>query len=132
VQVTAPLPPIAAEALTWRFTRASGPGGQHVNKTSSQVELDCDLSMSGLPDVLIERLTAKLGPVVRVVAADTRSQHRNREIAEQRLMETLQRAAVVPRTRRKTRPGRGAVEERLTEKRKRSERKQGRAWRGDD
>lgn len=126
------LPPIASEALTWRFTRAGGPGGQHVNKTSTRVELDCDLSLSGLPDALVERLVTKLGPVVRVVAADTRSQQRNREIAEQRLVETLQRASVVPRTRRKTRPGRGAVEERLTEKRKRSERKQGRAWRGDD
>jgi ribosome-associated protein len=130
--VTAALPPIAPEALTWRFTRASGPGGQHVNKTSTRVELDCDLSMSGLPEPLVERLTAKLGPVVRVVAADTRSQTRNREIAEQRLIETLQRASVVPRTRRKTRPKRGAVEERLNEKRKHSERKQGRAWRGDD
>ena len=130
--MTTPLPPIAPEALTWRFTRASGPGGQHVNKTSTRVELDCDLSMSGLPAPLVERLTAKLGPVVRVVAADTRSQTRNREIAEQRLIETLQRAAVVPRTRRTTRPKRGAVEERLSEKRKHSERKQGRAWRGDD
>lgn len=130
------LPPIAPEALTWRFSRAGGPGGQHVNTSSTRVELECDLSLTGFPPVLIERLTAKLGPVVRIVVANTRSQLRNRELAEERLRETLAAAAVVPKNRRATRPGRGAVEERLSDKRRQSERKQQRrrsgSWRGDE
>jgi len=126
------LPPIAPEALTWRFTRASGPGGQHVNKVSTRVELDCELALAGFPPALTERLVGKLGPVVRVAAGDTRSQQRNRELAEERLRAELAAAAVVPRRRRPTRPGKGAVERRLAGKRQQSERKSGRSWRPDD
>ena len=126
--MSAPLPPIAPGALTWRFTRASGPGGQHVNKTSTRVELDCDLGGCGFPEELTARLIAKLGPLVQVAVSDTRSQTRNRDLAEQRLIETLTAAAVVPRRRRATRPRKGAVENRLADKRKASERKTNRNW----
>ena len=84
--MAAALPPIAPEALTWRFSRASGPGGQHVNTSSTRVELDCDIAAAGFPAALTERLIARLGPVAHVTVADTRSQHRNRELAEARLM----------------------------------------------
>ena len=61
--MAAALPPIAPEALTWRFSRASGPGGQHVNTSSTRVELDCDIAAAGFPAALTERLIARLGPV---------------------------------------------------------------------
>ncbi|HUC31906.1 MAG TPA: alternative ribosome rescue aminoacyl-tRNA hydrolase ArfB [Ilumatobacteraceae bacterium] len=130
--MTTPLPPIAPDALSWRFTRAGGPGGQHVNTSSTRVELECDLSLAGFSATLTERLVNKLGPVVRVVVADTRSQRRNREIAEERLREMLSAASVVPRKRRPTKPGKAAVERRLDDKRRRSDRKAGRTWKPDD
>ena len=130
--MTTPLPPIAPEALSWRFTRAGGPGGQHVNTSSTRVELECDLALAGFSAALTERLVTKLGPVVRVVAADTRSQRRNREFAEERLREMLTAASVVPRKRRPTKPGKAAVERRLDDKRRRSDRKAGRTWKPDD
>jgi len=130
--MTTPLPPIAPDALSWRFTRAGGPGGQHVNTSSTRVELECDLSLAGFSGTLTERLVNKLGPVVRVVVADTRSQRRNREIAEERLREMLSAASVVPRKRRPTKPGKAAVERRLDDKRRRSDRKAGRTWKPDD
>ena len=130
--MTTPLPPIASDALSWRFTRAGGPGGQHVNTSSTRVELECDLSLAGFSAALTERLVNKLGPVVRVVVADTRSQRRNREIAEERLREMLSAASVVPRKRRPTKPGKAAVERRLDDKRRRSDRKAGRTWKPDD
>ena len=122
------LPAIAPAALSWRFTRAGGPGGQHVNKTSTRVELDCELALCGFDDELTQRLIGKLGPVVHVAVADTRSQTRNRELAEQRLVETLTAASTVARKRRPTRPRKGAVENRLEGKRKTSERKANRSW----
>ena len=91
--MAAALPPIAPEALTWRFSRASGPGGQHVNTSSTRVELDCDIAAAGFPAALTERLIARLGPVAHVTVADTRSQHRNRELAEARLRAQLEAAA---------------------------------------
>ncbi len=127
-----PLPPIAPEALSWRFSRSGGPGGQHVNTSSTRVELVCDLTLAGFSPALTSRLVAKLGAVVSVTVADTRSQRRNREIALERLEAQLAVAAVVPKRRTATRPGRGAVERRLAGKREQSQRKAGRAWRPDE
>src|SRR5262245_19987769 len=68
--------------LSWRFSRSSGPGGQHVNTASSRAELRCDLAAAGLPDELRERLVARLGTEdVRIVASTERSQLRNRRTA---------------------------------------------------
>ena len=130
--MTRALPPIAPEALTWRFSRAGGPGGQHVNTSSTRVELECDLASAGFPPALTARLVAALGPVVRVTASDTRSQRRNRDLAEERLRAMLTEASVVRRRRRPTAPGRGAVERRLEDKRRTSERKSARTWRPDE
>ena len=117
--------------LTFRATRAGGAGGQHVNTSSTRVELLWNVGSSrALSDDQRARLREKLGgrmdahSNVRVVASAFRSQARNREDAEHRLAALIRRALVVPKVRRKTRPGRGAIESRLQSKRKRSEKKQ--------
>ncbi len=117
------LGPINAVALTWRFTRSGGPGGQHANKTSTQVELDCDVASCGFSGMITDRIIGTIGPTVQLVVTDTRSQVRNRDIAEQRLREILTAAAAVPRTRRATKPKRSAVEDRLQSKKRNSQRK---------
>ncbi|MFE5584741.1 alternative ribosome rescue aminoacyl-tRNA hydrolase ArfB [Kitasatospora sp. NPDC056531] len=120
--------------LVWRFSRSSGPGGQHVNTSDSKVELRFDLVASkALPEVwrerAVERLAHRLvdGRVVVVQASEYRSQWRNREAAAARLAALLTEAcAPPPKARRATRPSRGMVERRLSNKRQRSELKQGR------
>ena len=119
-------------SFSWRFSRSSGPGGQHVNTTDSRVELVCDLAQSGLPEAIAARVIAKLGEQVRVVASTERSQRRNRAEALTRLGDLIDAAAFVPRARRATRPGRGAVERRITAKKHTSARKADRSWRAED
>jgi ribosome-associated protein len=120
------------ESLTWRFTRAGGSGGQHVNTSATRVDLACDIAAAGYSPAVTARLIGKLGSVHRVVVTDTRSQRKNREIAIERLRAQLTAAATVPRTRRPTAPKRGAIETRLSDKRKASERKTNRSWRPSD
>lgn len=117
---------IPAAELGWRFSRASGPGGQGVNTTDSRVELVFDLAASGaLPPTLRERalrrLAARLTPAgLVVVAAEQRSQWQNRQAAQKRLVELIQAAiAPPPLPRRPTKPSRGSVERRLKAKRQR-------------
>ncbi|MER7772136.1 alternative ribosome rescue aminoacyl-tRNA hydrolase ArfB [Kitasatospora sp. NPDC096140] len=120
--------------LVWRFSRSSGPGGQHVNTSDSKVELRFDVASTGaLPEVwrerALERLAGRLvdGRVLVVQASEFRSQWRNREAAAARLSALLTEAcAPPPKTRRATKPSRGMVERRLFNKRHRSEVKQGR------
>ncbi|QYJ03247.1 aminoacyl-tRNA hydrolase [Nocardioides panacisoli] len=112
--------------LTWRFSRSSGPGGQHVNTTDTKVQLVFDLAGSeAFPDDLKHRLVARLGAEVTAVAADHRSQHRNRRLAEERLAEQLERA-LRPRARRRvpTKPSKASQRRRVTNKKKRGETKQ--------
>ncbi|MFF0202438.1 alternative ribosome rescue aminoacyl-tRNA hydrolase ArfB [Streptomyces sp. NPDC005017] len=122
--------------LMWRFSRSSGPGGQHVNTTDSQVELRFDLAgTSALPEVwrarALERLAGRLvDGVVAVRASEHRSQWRNREAAAVRLAALLAEAvAPPPRARRATRIPRGINERRLREKKQRAETKRGRSGR---
>jgi len=110
-----------------RASRSSGPGGQHANVTASRVEAVFDVwGSSSLSQEHKERIAARLGPVVRAVAQDTRSQTRNRELALARLRERLASALVVQRPRRPTRPSRAARTRRLEFKRRRSDLKRAR------
>ena len=120
-------------SFTWRFSRATGPGGQHVNKTESRVELLCDLTLAGLAPALLERISGRIGGTeVRITAAEHRSQLRNRAAAIDKLGEQLDAAARPVRTRRATRPSKGSVERRLDAKRRDATRKGGRRWKPDD
>jgi ribosome-associated protein len=111
--------------LSWRFSRAGGPGGQGVNTADSRAELRFDLAATNaLPEVLkaraLERLAGRLvdGAVV-IVAAEYRAQLANRKAAEARLVALLAQAiAAPPASRRPTRPSRGAVRARIEHKRK--------------
>jgi ribosome-associated protein len=121
---------IPPEELGWRFSRSSGPGGQSVNTADTRVELSFDLAASAaLPQRLKDRaMTALEGRltdgVVTVVAAEYRSQLRNREAAAERMAGLLTEAtAPPPRPRRATRPSRAATERRLADKQRRSETK---------
>lgn len=122
--------------LMWRFSRSSGPGGQHVNTSDSQVELRFDLAATeALPPVwkqrALERLAGRLvGGVVTVRASEHRSQWRNRETAAVRLASLLAEAtAPPPKPRRPTRIPRGINERRLREKKQRGDTKRGRSGR---
>ena len=115
---------IPAEELGWRFSRASGPGGQGVNTTDSRVELVFDLARSrSLPEGPRRRAMERLAPqlvagVLVVVALEHRSQWRNRQAARLRLAALLRQAmAPPPPPRRPTRPSRGSVQRRLAAKR---------------
>jgi ribosome-associated protein len=107
-----------------RFSRSSGPGGQHAQKSDTRVEAVFDVeASSALSDAQKRRVVSRAGPVVRAVAQDERSQWRNRELALERLAETLREALRVQRPRRATKPSRAAVERRLEAKRRRGETK---------
>ncbi|MGA3353636.1 MAG: alternative ribosome rescue aminoacyl-tRNA hydrolase ArfB [Acidimicrobiales bacterium] len=118
---------IPAGELQWRFSGSGGPGGQHANTSNTKVLLTWALEES---DVLTElqraRLVEKLGPVVRVVAVDERSQTRNRDLALERLRDRVRAALVVRAPRRPTRPTKASVARRLADKRLTSERKSAR------
>jgi ribosome-associated protein len=118
---------IPAAELQWRFSRASGPGGQGVNTTDSRVELSFDVAAStALTPAqrarILQRLSGRLvNGVLTVVAAEHRSQLRNREAARSRLAAILRQAVVPdPPTRRQTHPSRAARERRLADKRRRT------------
>ena len=117
-----------------RTSRSSGPGGQHANVTASRVEAVFDVEASrSLDEARRVRLLERLGPVVRAVAQDERSQGRNRELALTRLAAKIAAALRVPKHRRPTQPSRAARRRRLDAKRRTGERKQARRrWSTDD
>ena len=104
-----------------RFSRSSGPGGQHANTAETRVEAILDVeTSSALTDVQKKRVIAKAGPTLRAVAQDERSQWRNRELAVERLVEQLRQALKVQRRRIATKPTRASRERRLESKKRRS------------
>ena len=112
------------------FIRAPGPGGQHVNKAATAVQLRFDVDASpSLPDPVRARLRRLAGKrltvdgVLVIHASRYRSLERNRQDARQRLVELVRRAARPPRPRKRTLPSKGAVERRLQQKRIHSDRK---------
>jgi ribosome-associated protein len=105
-----------------RFSRSSGPGGQHANRSETRVEAVFDVeASSALSDAQKRRVLARAGTPLRAVAQDERSQWRNRELALERLAERLREALRVERPRRPTTPTAAAREKRLEEKRRRSQ-----------
>ncbi len=113
---------IPRSEIELRFSRSSGPGGQHAQKSDTRVEAVFDVEAStALSDAQKQRVVERAGPVLRAVAQDERSQWRNRELATERLVESLREALRVPRRRRSTRPTKAAVERRLEQKRRRSQ-----------
>ena len=119
--------------LEFRTSRSSGAGGQHVNKTSSRVEISWNILRSIVlneeqRDLLMKRLGSRVSEegAVRVVASDTRSQLRNRQAAELRLGDLIAKALTVQKKRKPTRKPRAANEARLTEKKKHSDKKRNR------
>jgi ribosome-associated protein len=115
---------LPAAALSFEFSRSGGPGGQHANVTASRVVLVADLAQLHGPGS--QRARDGLGGTVRIVAEDTRSQWRNRQLARTRLADRLDAAARPVRPRRPTRATRASVERRLAGKRRQSERKRDR------
>lgn len=137
--VVSPQLTIPRAELQVRASRSGGPGGQHVNTSSTRIELLWDLTHStAVTEEVRARLLAKLVTrldsegMVRVVASDRRSQAQNREAAEERLASMVRQALVVPKKRRPTRPTKASREERLARKRKRAERKRERRKGFDD
>ena len=133
VLVVTPALAIPRGELEARASRAGGAGGQHVNTSSTRVELRWNIQRSSvLDDVTRARLLEKLASridgdgFVRVVASERRSQLQNRERAEVRLVEVVQRALATPKPRRRTKPTKASKEKRLQEKRKNAERKRNR------
>jgi ribosome-associated protein len=107
-----------------RVSRSSGPGGQHAQKSSTRVEALFDVEASAaLTEAQKRRVVSRVGPVLRAVAQDERSQLRNRELATERLIEKLRAALAVPRSRTPTKPTAASRERRITAKKQRGKTK---------
>lgn len=130
---------IPRSELRARASRSGGPGGQHVNTSSSRIEVEWNVRTSAVLDEaqrsrLLDKLATRIDGEgdLRVVASDSRSQTQNRRRAEERLASLVRAALVMPKPRRKTRPTRASKEARLGEKKRRADTKRHRRWRDAD
>jgi ribosome-associated protein len=124
---------LPAGELQWHFSPSGGPGGQHANTSNTRAEVTFDIAASEvLDETTRQRLLERLGPRLSVAAADSRSQLRNRELALSRLVARLREALRTEPVRRPSKPGRGARERRLRDKRHRSQLKADRRRRPED
>lgn len=121
---------VAVQELDFKAVRSGGAGGQHVNKVSTKIELGFDIENSNaLSKNEKERIQQKLGNlltkenVLMLNCDETRSQHRNKDLAIKRFLETMRTGLRVPKKRRKTKPKRSAIEKRLKSKKKNAEKK---------
>ena len=126
------------DELATRASRAGGAGGQHVNTSSTRIELLWNVGTTrALSEEqrarVLQKLSSRLDSeqTVRVVASDRRSQRQNRESAEERLADLVRAALVVPKKRRPTKPSRAAKQARLDSKKRTSDKKRQRRWQGD-
>ena len=127
---------VPGAALSWRFSRSSGPGGQGVNTADSRVELSvAPLDLPDLSETQRQRLSERLGArlvdgVLTIAASEHRQQLRNRQAARERMAAVLRAAlAAPPRARRRTEPTRGSQERRIEAKKQRGQlKKQRRSW----
>ncbi|MBI4934197.1 MAG: aminoacyl-tRNA hydrolase [Actinobacteria bacterium] len=118
---------IRADAVEWQASRSGGPGGQHANTSDTAVTVTIHVDRCGLPPVVQQRVLDTVGPVVVASSSRTRSQWRNRQLAWTEALTRLDEAAQPPPApRARTRPSRGAREERLSDKRRAAERKRDR------
>jgi ribosome-associated protein len=118
--------------VQFRYSRSSGPGGQHAQKSETRVEAVFDVeASSALSETQKRRVVGRAGPVLRAIAQDQRSQLRNRELALERLVEQLRQALKVERRRVPTKPTEGSKQRRLDDKRRRAQTKRLRRDLGD-
>jgi ribosome-associated protein len=121
IQVT-PRLAVPLEEVKLRYSRSSGPGGQHAQKTETRVEAVFDVAASeSLTDAQKRRLVRRAGPIVRAVSQDERSRWRNRELALERLADAIRAGIRIERKRRPTKPTAAARERRLEDKKRRSQ-----------
>jgi ribosome-associated protein len=124
---------IPRSEIELRFSRSSGPGGQHAQRSETRVEAVFDVEASqSLSEIQKRRVVHKAGPVLRAVAQDERSQWRNRELAVERVVEALHEALRVERPRRPTKPTRESRRRRVEEKKRRGQTKRLRRPPGDE
>ena len=124
---------IPRSEIELRFSRSSGPGGQHAQRSETRVEAVFDVEASqSLSETQKRRVARKAGPVLRAIAQDERSQWRNRELAVERVVEALREALRVERPRRPTKPTRASQQRRVDEKKRRGQTKRLRRPPGDE
>jgi ribosome-associated protein len=122
-------PLIPARELRWRYSASGGPGGQHANTSNTRAEVVFDVAASdALSDDERRLVTERLGPIVRVVANDERSQWQNRRLAAERLGDRIADALEIPAERRPTRPSRRQLSRRRETRQREQKRRQLRRW----